>query len=288
MGALQERITSTKNGSITSVQAVYVPADDLSDPAPATTFTHLDATTVLSREISALGIYPAVDPLESTSTMLDPNILGYEHYTVARQVQETLQSYKDLRDIIAILGMEELEEKDKLTVIRARKIQRFLSQPFNVAEPFTNKPGRIVKLKDTIKGFKEILEGKYDHLPEGAFYMVGDINEVVTKAEELAREAAKAQSGGTSSEKKDDKKEDKKTEELRIVYLKDKLSLDQYLKEEAPRSFQRMQELSKKAEDMEIKRASHFEKLKPKMHKSQLHYYPSVEEVKKKMENMAR
>jgi len=211
MGALQERITSTKDGSITSVQAVYVPADDLSDPAPATTFTHLDATTVLSREISALGIYPAVDPLESSSTMLDPNILGYEHYTVARQVQETLQSYKDLRDIIAILGMEELEEKDKLTVIRARKIQRFLSQPFNVAEPFTNKPGKIVRLKDTIKGFKEILEGKHDSLPEGAFYMVGDITEVVQKAEELAREAAKA-SGTTEKkeEKKDEKKESKK------------------------------------------------------------------------------
>jgi len=200
MGALQERITSTKDGSITSVQAVYVPADDLSDPAPATTFAHLDATTVLSREISALGIYPAVDPLESTSTMLDPNILGYEHYSVARQVQETLQSYKDLRDIIAILGMEELEEKDRLTVTRARKIQRFLSQPFNVAEPFTGKPGKIVKLKDTIKGFKEILEGKYDHLPEQAFYMVGDIAEVLTKAEEIARETAREQSKG------DDKK----------------------------------------------------------------------------------
>jgi len=286
MGALQERITSTKDGSITSVQAVYVPADDLSDPAPATTFTHLDATTVLSREISALGIYPAVDPLESSSTMLDPNILGYEHYTVARQVQETLQSYKDLRDIIAILGMEELEEKDKLTVIRARKIQRFLSQPFNVAEPFTNKPGRIVKLKDTIKGFKEILEGKYDNLPEGAFYMVGDINEVVSKAEELAREVARA--SGQKDDKKDDKKEEKRDDDIRIVYIKDKITLDQYLKEEAPKNFQKLLDLAKKAEEAEIKRALYFEKVKPRMHKSQFRFYPTPDEVKSKWKKMAR
>jgi len=281
MGALQERITSTKDGSITSVQAVYVPADDLSDPAPATTFAHLDATTVLSREISALGIYPAVDPLESTSTMLDPNILGYEHYSVARQVQETLQSYKDLRDIIAILGMEELEEKDRLTVTRARKIQRFLSQPFNVAEPFTGKPGKIVKLKDTIKGFKEILEGKYDHLPEQAFYMVGDIAEVLTKAEEIARETAKEQSKG--DDKKDDKKkEDVRVEETKIVYVKDKVQLDQYLRDEGPRNYQKLMDMAKKAEETEFKKATHFQKLKDRMDESQKKLYPSPDEVRAK------
>jgi F-type H+-transporting ATPase subunit beta len=185
MGALQERITSTKKGSITSVQAIYVPADDLTDPAPATTFAHLDATTVLSRQISELGIYPAVDPLDSTSRILDPHIVGDEHYAVARQVQFILQRYKDLQDIIAILGMEELSEDDKLTVSRARKIQRFLSQPFFVAEPFTGQAGRYVPLKETVKGFKEIVEGKHDDLPEQAFYMVGTIEEVVEKAAKL-------------------------------------------------------------------------------------------------------
>jgi F-type H+-transporting ATPase subunit beta len=185
MGALQERITSTKRGSITSVQAIYVPADDLTDPAPATAFAHLDATTVLSRQLAELGIYPAVDPLDSTSRILDPRIVGEEHYQVARGVQSVLQRYKDLQDIIAILGMEELSEDDKLIVARARKIQRFLSQPFHVAEAFTGTPGRYVKLKDTIRGFKEILEGKYDHLPEQAFYMVGTIEEVIAKAEKL-------------------------------------------------------------------------------------------------------
>lgn len=185
VGALQERITSTKKGSITSVQAVYVPADDLTDPAPAATFTHLDATTVLSRQIAELGIYPAVDPLDSTSRILDPHTIGQEHYEVARGVQAVLQKYKELQDIIAILGMEELSEDDKLTVSRARKIQRFLSQPFAVAEAFTGSPGKYVALKDTIRGFKEILSGKYDDLPEGAFYMVGGIEEAVQKAEKL-------------------------------------------------------------------------------------------------------
>ena len=185
VGALQERITSTKHGSITSVQAVYVPADDLTDPAPAATFTHLDATTVLSRQIAELGIYPAVDPLDSTSRILDPHIIGQEHYEVARGVQAVLQKYKELQDIIAILGMEELSEEDKRTVSRARKIQRFLSQPFAVAEAFTGSPGKYVALKDTIRGFKEILSGKYDDLPEGAFYMVGGIEEAVQKAEKL-------------------------------------------------------------------------------------------------------
>lgn len=185
MGALQERITSTRNGSITSVQAVYVPADDLTDPAPATTFAHLDATTVLSRSIVELGIYPAVDPLESTSRILDPRIVGEEHYRVARGVQEILQRYKELQDIIAILGMDELSEEDKLVVARARKIQRFLSQPFFVAEVFTGSPGKYVSLKDTIRGFKGIMEGEYDHLPEQAFYMVGSIEEAVEKAKKL-------------------------------------------------------------------------------------------------------
>ena len=188
MGELQERITSTKKGSITSVQAIYVPADDLTDPAPATTFAHLDATTVLSRQIAELGIYPAVDPLDSTSRILDPRILGEEHYLVARSVQRILQKYKELQDIIAILGMDELSEEDKLTVTRARKIQRFLSQPFFVAEQFTGIPGRYVKLKDTIRGFKEIVEGKYDDIPEQAFYMVGGIEEVLEKAKKMKEE----------------------------------------------------------------------------------------------------
>ena len=188
IGALQERITSTKEGSITSVQAVYVPADDLTDPAPAGTFTHLDATTVLSRQIAELGIYPAVDPLDSTSRILDPHVIGEEHYRVARGVQAVLQKYKDLQDIIAILGMEELSDEDKLTVSRARKIQRFLSQPFFVAEVFTGSPGQYVPLKETIRGFKEILEGKYDDLPENAFYMVGTIDEAVEKAKKIQAE----------------------------------------------------------------------------------------------------
>jgi len=188
MGELQERITSTKRGSITSVQAVYVPADDLTDPAPATTFSHLDATTVLSRQIAELGIYPAVDPLDSTSRILDPLVIGDEHYAVARGVQVILQRYKDLQDIIAILGMEELSEEDKLTVQRARRIQRFLSQPFHVAEQFTGTPGRYVTLPDTIRSFKGLIEGEYDDLPEAAFYMVGPIDEAVEKAKEMQQE----------------------------------------------------------------------------------------------------
>jgi F-type H+-transporting ATPase subunit beta len=190
MGALQERITSTKKGSITSVQAIYVPADDLTDPAPATSFAHLDATTVLSRQIAELGIYPAVDPLDSTSRVLDPRVVGEEHYQIARDVQRVLQTYKSLQDIIAILGMDELSEDDKLIVARARKIQRFLSQPFHVAEVFTGTPGVFVKLEDTIKGFKGLVAGEYDDLPESAFYMVGTIEEAVEKGKKLAAEAA--------------------------------------------------------------------------------------------------
>jgi F-type H+-transporting ATPase subunit beta len=186
MGELQERITSTNKGAITSVQAIYVPADDLTDPAPATAFAHLDATTVLSRKLTEIGIYPAVDPLDSTSRILDPLVVGAEHYGVARQVQETLQTYKDLQDIIAILGMDELSEDDKLVVARARKIQRFLSQPFSVAQQFTGNPGKYVKLADTVRGFKEIVEGKHDELPEQAFYMVGAIEEAVEKSKKLA------------------------------------------------------------------------------------------------------
>ena len=190
MGAMQERITSTTKGSITSVQAIYVPADDLTDPAPATSFAHLDATTVLSRAISEKGIYPAVDPLDSTSRILDPNVVGQEHYDTARRVQETLQRYKSLQDIIAILGMDELSEEDKLVVARARKIERFLSQPFHVAEAFTNTPGVLCDIKDTIRGFKGLVNGDYDHLPEPAFYMVGTIEDAIAKAQRLAAEAA--------------------------------------------------------------------------------------------------
>jgi F-type H+-transporting ATPase subunit beta len=187
MGNLQERITSTKKGSITSVQAIYVPADDLTDPAPATTFSHLDATTVLNRRISELGIYPAVDPLDSTSRILDPQVVGEEHYNIAREVQRILQRYKDLQDIIAILGMDELTEDDKALVARARKIQKYLSQPFFVAETFTGTPGKYVKVEDTIKGFKEIVDGKLDDIPEQAFYMVGAIEEVYEKAEKMKK-----------------------------------------------------------------------------------------------------
>lgn len=192
MGELQERITSTKHGSITSVQAIYVPADDLTDPAPASSFAHLDATTVLSRQIAELGIYPAVDPLDSSSQMLDPVIVGEKHYSVARNVQKILQTYKSLQDIIAILGMDELSESDKLIVTRARKIQRFLSQPFHVAEVFTGSPGKFVSLTDTIEGFEGLVEGKYDHLPESAFYMVGNISEAITKGEKLQDKIVKS------------------------------------------------------------------------------------------------
>jgi len=189
LGALQERITTTTKGSITSVHAVYVPADDLTDPAPATTFAHLDATTVLSRSIAELGIYPAVDPLDSTSRMMDPRIVGQEHYNVARGIQKILQSYKSLQDIIAILGMDELSEEDKLTVARARKIQKFLSQPFQVAEVFTGYSGKFVKLDETISGFRRLAGGEFDSLPEQAFYMVGNIEEAIEKAQQLAKDA---------------------------------------------------------------------------------------------------
>jgi F-type H+-transporting ATPase subunit beta len=185
MGALQERITSTQSGSITSIQAVYVPADDLTDPSPATTFAHLDATVVLSRQIAELGIYPAIDPLDSTSRQLDPQVIGQEHYDVARQVQGVLQRYKELKDIIAILGMDELSDEDKLVVTRARKTQKFLSQPFFVAEVFTGSPGKFVTLQQTISSFKGIIEGKYDDIPEQAFYMVGDIDEVIARSKEM-------------------------------------------------------------------------------------------------------
>jgi F-type H+-transporting ATPase subunit beta len=189
MGKLQERITSTTKGSITSVQAIYVPADDLTDPAPATSFAHLDATTTLSRAISELGIYPAVDPLDSTSRVLEPRVVGAEHYETARRVQEILQKYKSLQDIIAILGMDELSEEDKLTVARARKIQKFLSQPFHVAEVFTGISGVFVQIEDTVKSFKAVVDGEYDHLPEQAFYMVGGIDQAVEKAKKMAEEA---------------------------------------------------------------------------------------------------
>ncbi|GFH14233.1 ATP synthase subunit beta [Haematococcus lacustris] len=224
LGGLQERITTTQKGSITSVQAVYVPADDLTDPAPATTFAHLDATTVLSRGIAELGIYPAVDPLDSTSRMLDPRILGDEHYAVARGVQKVLQDYKNLQDIIAILGMDELSEEDKMTVARARKIQRFLSQPFQVAEVFTGSPGKYVDLASTISGFKGILDGKYDDLPEMAFYMVGDIKEVQEKADKLAKEVA---------QRKDDaaKGKDSRSTDIKDLPSLDKMVSD--IKEEA-------------------------------------------------------
>jgi vacuolar-type H+-ATPase catalytic subunit A/Vma1 len=202
MGAMQERITTTTKGSITSVQAIYVPADDLTDPAPATTFAHLDATTVLSRSIAELGIYPAVDPLDSTSRMLDPRIVGDEHYNTARAVQKVLQDYKSLQDIIAILGMDELSEEDRLTVYRARKIQRFLSQPFHVAEVFTSFPGKFVSLPDSIKGFRGILEGKYDDIPESAFYMVGPIEEVIEKAKKLASAGVQEAAPATDDKKK--------------------------------------------------------------------------------------
>ncbi|XP_017028030.1 ATP synthase subunit beta, mitochondrial isoform X2 [Drosophila kikkawai] len=218
MGCMQERITSTRNGSITSVQAVYVPADDLSDPAPTATFAHLDATTVLSRPIAELGIYPAVDPLDSSSRILDPDIVGEEHYNVARAVQKTLQAYKSLQDIIAILGMDELSEEDKLTVARARKMQRFLSQPFQVAEVFTGHPGKLVPVEKTVEGFKRLLNGEYDDIPEIAFYMVGDAEEVLAKATQLASSmqpdaASKAPKGKEGEAKKDDKKKEGKEEE---------------------------------------------------------------------------
>jgi len=233
MAALQERITTTKRGSITSVQAIYVPADDLSDPAPATTFNHLDATTVLDRGIASLGIYPAVDPLESTSTLMDQSYIGRLHFRVARGVVQCLLSYKQLQDIIAILGMDELSEDDRLTVYRARKIQKFLSQPFQVAETFTGTKGEFVGLQDTIKGFRDILAGKYDHLPDQAFYMVGDINTVIKKAEAIVAEVArqKARTGETTNTK--ETKQTKKTDEKKTTIL-DKKSPEYLIKAPKP------------------------------------------------------
>jgi len=240
LGGLQERITTTTKGSITSVQAVYVPADDLTDPAPATTFAHLDATTVLARSIAELGIYPAVDPLDSTSRMLDPRIIGEEHYGIARGVQKVLQDYKNLQDIIAILGMDELSEEDKMTVARARKMQRFLSQPFQVAEVFTGSPGKYVDLANTIAGFKGILAGKYDDLPEMAFYMVGDIEEVVAKADKMAKDMAERKSAETSDGKaaaaaamKDVPPLDRMSGELKEEVIDPNESLDDDFKAEA-------------------------------------------------------
>jgi len=240
LGGLQERITTTTKGSITSVQAVYVPADDLTDPAPATTFAHLDATTVLARSIAELGIYPAVDPLDSTSRMLDPRIIGEEHYGIARGVQKVLQDYKNLQDIIAILGMDELSEEDKMTVARARKMQRFLSQPFQVAEVFTGSPGKYVDLANTIAGFKGILAGKYDDLPEMAFYMVGDIEEVVAKADKMAKDMAERKSAETSDGKaaaaaamKDVPPLDRMAGELKEEVIDPNESLDDDFKAEA-------------------------------------------------------
>nr|6RD4_X Chain X, ATP synthase subunit beta [Polytomella sp. Pringsheim 198.80]6RD4_Y Chain Y, ATP synthase subunit beta [Polytomella sp. Pringsheim 198.80]6RD4_Z Chain Z, ATP synthase subunit beta [Polytomella sp. Pringsheim 198.80]6RD9_X Chain X, ATP synthase subunit beta [Polytomella sp. Pringsheim 198.80]6RD9_Y Chain Y, ATP synthase subunit beta [Polytomella sp. Pringsheim 198.80]6RD9_Z Chain Z, ATP synthase subunit beta [Polytomella sp. Pringsheim 198.80]6RDB_X Chain X, ATP synthase subunit be len=236
LGGLQERITTTTKGSITSVQAVYVPADDLTDPAPATTFAHLDATTVLSRSIAELGIYPAVDPLDSTSRMLNPNVIGAEHYNVARGVQKVLQDYKNLQDIIAILGMDELSEEDKLTVARARKIQRFLSQPFQVAEVFTGTPGKYVDLADTISGFQGVLTGKYDDLPEMAFYMVGDIKEVKEKADKMAKDIAsrkEADNKKVSEELKDIPSLDKLVSEIKEVVIEEDDGLEEDFKAEA-------------------------------------------------------
>lgn len=211
MGELQERITSTKKGSITSVQAVYVPADDLTDPAPATTFAHLDATTTLSRSIAEMGIYPAVDPLDSTSRILNPDVVGEEHYEVARRVQEVLQEYKNLQDIISVLGLDELTDEQRTVVSRARKIQRFLSQPFHVAEQFTGMPGSYVPVEETVRGFKEILDGAHDDLPEGAFYMVGTIEEAVEKAKKM-REETKEKEGGKAKEAPDQAEEGQETE----------------------------------------------------------------------------
>jgi ATP synthase F1 beta subunit len=254
MGALQERITTTKKGSITSVQAIYVPADDLTDPAPATTFAHLDATTVLSRQIAELGIYPAVDPLDSTSRMLDPQVVGDEHYNVARAVQKTLQDYKSLQDIIAILGMDELSEDDKQTVYRARKMQKFLSQPFFVAEVFTGMAGKFVPLKDTIAGFKGILEGQYDDVLEPAFYMVGPIEEVIERNKQMIKEAAKEESK--------EKKEDKKPKIRKTPYTPDELpgAIAQLIEKRQKRLLGRA-----KTPEAKAKVEAYFQQLKPKL-----------------------
>jgi len=277
MGELQERITSTKTGSITSVQAVYVPADDLGDPAPFTTFTHLDATTVLSRDIAAQGIYPAVDPLLSTSTLMDPYILGHKHYDITRDVQATIQKYNDLKDIIAILGLEELDEKDKLTVNRARKIMRFLSQPFNVAEPFTGMKGKIVPLKETIEGFRALVDGKLDHLPENAFYMVGNVADVEAKAQKIIEEIARA--SGHVVEKKDSKKDENQTSVLR-TFKGDEF--ESYTQEVAPTLMKELREMADFAKETELKKSKHDTNIKQHLQDDQVRAIKSVEEIEKK------
>jgi ATP synthase F1 beta subunit len=253
MGELQERITSTKDGSITSVQAVYVPADDLGDPAPFTTFTHLDATTVLSRDIAALGIYPAVDPLLSTSTLMDPYVLGHKHYQLTRDVQSTIQKYIDLKDIIAILGLEELDDKDKMIVNRARKIQRFLSQPFNVAEPFTGMKGKIVPLSETISGFRSLVDGELDHLPENAFYMVGNVEDVKAKAKRIVEEIARSQGQDVKSDNKDASSDDLGPR-MRMVKAGD---YESFTTEVAPTVMKEIKELAAFAKDLELKKSAH-------------------------------
>jgi vacuolar-type H+-ATPase catalytic subunit A/Vma1 len=290
MAALQERITTTKNGSITSVQAIYVPADDLSDPAPATTFNHLDATTVLDRAIAANGIYPAVDPLESTSSLMDETYIGRLHFRVARSVEQCLLSYKQLQDIIAILGMDELSEEDRLTVYRARKIQRFLSQPFQVAEVFTGTPGQFVPLHETIKGFRDIVAGKYDHIPENAFYMVGNIDTVLVKAEKIAEEVArnKARTGG---EEKTEKKTGK-SDEKKVASNTNKLSPDFLFREPRPsltndQIREKLRALATKGKGRYLSRAEAFKNQK-RLSETGLApgwNFPSVEEINKRFDD---
>jgi F-type H+-transporting ATPase subunit beta len=278
MGELQERITSTKDGSITSVQAVYVPADDLGDPAPFTTFTHLDATTVLSRDIAALGIYPAVDPLLSTSTLMDPYVLGHKHYQLTRDVQATIQKYIDLKDIIAILGLEELDDKDKLIVNRARKIQRFLSQPFNVAEPFTGMKGKIVPLKETISGFRALVDGELDYLPENAFYMVGNVDDVKAKAQRIIEEIARA----SGTEVKSDKKQEAGAETYRKIRTFKGGEFDEYNTEVAPAVMKEMKELAEFAKDLELKKSAHDWNIRAHLSEDQIAEIQSPEKINAK------
>eukprot|EP01129_Flabellula_baltica_P005253 TRINITY_DN1886_c0_g1_i1.p1 TRINITY_DN1886_c0_g1~~TRINITY_DN1886_c0_g1_i1.p1 ORF type:complete len:660 (-),score=200.22 TRINITY_DN1886_c0_g1_i1:2075-4054(-) len=276
MGELQERITSTKNGSITSVQAVYVPADDLGDPAPFTTFTHLDATTVLSRDIAAQGIYPAVDPLLSTSTLMDPYILGHSHYQLTRDVQATLQKYIDLKDIIAILGLEELDEKDKLTVNRARKISRFLSQPFNVAEPFTGMKGKIVPLAETISGFRALVDGELDYLPEAAFYMVGNVADVKAKAQKILDEIARASGEEVSEDKSDDAEEHRKIRSFKGG------EFNEYTSEVAPVLMKEIRDLADFAKAEELKKNAHDWAIKEHLEQDQVENILQPEQINSK------
>jgi vacuolar-type H+-ATPase catalytic subunit A/Vma1 len=288
MAALQERITTTKSGSITSVQAIYVPADDLSDPAPATTFNHLDATTVLDRAIAANGIYPAVDPLESSSALMDETYIGRMHFRVARAVEQCLLSYKQLQDIIAILGMDELSEEDRLTVYRARKIQRFLSQPFQVAEVFTGTKGQFVSLLDTIKGFRDIVAGKYDHIPEQAFYMVGNIDTVLAKADHIAAEVAKNKQRGGATEEKTDKKAGKDKKDVKVTT--GPKTADQLLRQERPtqsneRMRERLLELAQKGRDRYLDRAAGFSKVKKEGQISPGWNFPSEAAINKRFQD---